>query len=137
MGESSRQATFGVLLRPTKAFQGKAQPVATLLVNGVPVLAEKVDAAGVWTWYTVSLAPGTHRVQMDLAPGKAAKDALPGEWSGSAQFWVTGTEAVKTLTLTLKGKAAVAPRLQPPTGRGPCELPRTVKLGEVALQLQP
>lgn len=137
VGESSRQATFGVLLRPTKAFQGKAQPVATLLVNGVPVLAEKVDAAGVWTWYTVSLAPGTHRVQMDLAPGKAAKDALPGEWSGSAQFWVTGTEAVKPLTLTLKGKAAVAPRLQPPTGRGPCELPRTVKLGEVALQLQP
>jgi len=137
VGSGSRQATFGVLLRPAKTCLGQVQPLATLSVNGTAVQAEKVDAAGVWAWYTVSLAPGTHRVTVDLSPGKAPKGGSVGPWSGNAQFWVTGTEAIQPLSVKLKGKAGAEPRLLPPTGRGPGELPRTVKVGEVALQVQP
>jgi len=135
LSPSSRQATFGVLLRPAKAFQGKTDPALTLTVNGQVAKADKVDAQGVWGWYTVSLQPGTHRVELAIAPGKDSKGVASTEWAGSAQFWITGTQAVQGIETKLKGKAPVdaTPRLLPPTGRGASELPRTVKLGEIAL----
>ncbi|MDP2876981.1 MAG: hypothetical protein Q8O00_12415, partial [Holophaga sp.] len=135
LSATSRQATFGVLLRPTKAFQGKTDPAVTLTVDGQIAKAERVDAKGVWGWYTLAVNPGTHRVELTIAPGKDAKGVIANDWSGSAQFWITGTQAVKPIEAKVKGKLAAEPRLLPPTGRGDSELPRTVKLGEVSLQI--
>jgi len=136
LASSSRLATLGVLLRPTKDFAGKTDPTVTLTVDGQVQKAELVDAKGVWAWYTVSVQPGAHRVELALAPGKDPKQPATA-WAGSAQFWITGTQAVKPVEVKLKGKADAAPRLLPPTGRGALELPRTVKLGEATLQVQP
>lgn len=137
LAPSQRLATFGVLLRPAKVDLGKADPKVTLTVDGQAAKAERVDAKGVWSWYTVSLAPGSHRVDLDLAPGAATKDVVAGPWSGSAQFWLTGTQAVPAVTVKLKGKTATEPRPLPPTGRGALELPRTIKLGATSLHTQP
>lgn len=130
---SARQATFGLLLRPAKAAPGTAGPVATLTVDGVKAEAQMVDAKGVWAWYTVPVQPGAHRVEVALA----ADAKKPAPWEGNVQVWLTGTQVLAGPTLALKGRAEAAPRLQPPTGRGAMELPRSVKLGETSLQVRP
>jgi hypothetical protein len=126
---SSRQATLGVLLKPTTAVPEAEDAAPAFTLDGQPVKADKVDAKGVWAWYTVAATPGTHVLQVQVAAPKG-KTA----WQGSAQVWLAGTQAVNGVKLDVKAKAKAEPRPLPSTGRGAGELPRSVKVGETAVQ---
>jgi hypothetical protein len=121
---AARSATLALLVKPAEGFAGKGDPEVTLLLDGAKVAAERVAKKGAWAWYSVPAAPGGHTLSVDVAPGKGEK-----RWSGSAELWLTGAVAVTPVEVTLAGKgAAPAARPLPPTGRGPNEVPRSVKL---------
>lgn len=130
---TARTATLGVLVKPGPAFAGKADPAVTLLLDGAKVAVERVASQGLWAWYTLPIAPGSHALAVDVSPAKGET-----AWSGSAEVWLTGAEAVRPVEVELESKTALPAALPlPPTGRGPNEVPRSQKLAETAIRISP
>ena len=126
---AARGATLAVLVKPDPASGGKPDPGVTLVLDGAKVVAERIAKEGVWAWYTVPVAPGEHSLAVDVEPARGET-----AWSGSAQIWLTGAEGVAPATVELISNAAFpGARPLPPTGRGPNEVPRSLKLGEAAV----
>jgi hypothetical protein len=128
LAPTARQVTLGFLLRPGAAFAGKAEPDLTLVVDGKAVIPARVATQGAWTWLTLPLGPGTHKASLNL---KATAETTA--WSGSAQAWITGAQAVAGTVLALDAVGESPARELPPTGRGRAELPRVVLIGEAAV----
>jgi len=118
-------ARLAVLLRPETPAAGGTDPVARISVDGVAVEAERVAVAGRWAWLTVPVTPGRHRVVVGLS-GNAP-------WRGSAEAWLVADERVEPLVVEVSSAAGAPERPLPWSGRGRYELPRTVRLGAVAV----
>jgi hypothetical protein len=127
---AARSATLAVLVKPDSTFAGKADPAVTLVLDGAKVSPERIASKGLWAWYTIPVAPGTHALSVDVLPATGETG-----WSGNAGVWLTGAEAVAPVEVTLTSKSAL-PALPPlpPTGRGPNEVPRSQKLAETTVK---
>jgi hypothetical protein len=126
---AARSALLAVLVRPAEGAAGKADPEVVLTLDGAKVSAGRVANKGVWAWYSFPVASGKHALSVHVSPGRGAKS-----WAGSAEVWLSGAEAVVPVEVTLTATGDLpAGRPLPPTGRGPNELPRLLKLAETRL----
>jgi len=117
----ARSATLAVLLRADAP--GKPDPRVSATLDGAPVRPEVVAVKGVWAWHTVAVGPGEHLLRLGVTAGDAGAP-----WSGTAQVWATGSQAVPGVEVALRGTGPAPPRPLPATGRGPRELPRSVRI---------
>lgn len=125
----ARTTMLAVLVRPADASEEKADPDVTVALDGAKVTAERVANRGIWAWYTLPVKSGTHSLAVDVTPPKGER-----AWSGSAEVWLAGAEAVVPVEVVLASNTALpAARPLPPTGRGPNEVPRLLKLAEARL----
>jgi hypothetical protein len=121
----ARAARLAILLRPETSSTNGNDPVARVSVDGVAIEAERVAVERTWTWLTVPLTPGRHRVIVRLAGGAP--------WRGSAEAWLVADERVEPLVVEVSAVASAPERPLPWGGRGRFELPRTVRLGAVGV----
>lgn len=121
---SARQATLGILLLPGRP--GLPDPDVMVTFDGRPAETGRVSQPGKWQWLTVEVGPGAHNLRLTDAPAG---------WTGRAEVWLTGLQAVAGAEIEVSGDDRELMRLLPPSGRGAGTLPRILRLGSVRLEV--
>lgn len=128
----AEEAVLAFLLEPIGAYAGTDDPRPVLRIDGRTVQPEVEQQKGHWMWLKVPLRPGRRRAELQLQLPNGLR-----RWEGRVSAWIVAYQrpsGARRLNASMRQGASFW-RLPPrpwPSGR----LKRTVKLGEVPVQLQ-
>ncbi len=125
---SAREPRIAWLLKPDAG--GSGLPEARALIDGKAVQPRVNSQEGAWSWVSVALPAGSHRVELRLSAAKGKR------WSGTVDSWLFGRVALPFVEVTWSGAAAAQEPPMPPRPWPEGEFHRQLRIGESAVSVR-